>query len=118
VTADPYSELVRKHFENPRHCGDLPGATAVLVEQQGMRVRLAMLAEDGKISKLRFRVWGCPHLIAGAEEFCAKFEGKPVSALQKFAAAEVMQSLAVPVEKTGRILVLEDAIRALEQKAG
>jgi len=62
---------------------------------------------------LRFRARGCPHLIAACEAFCAAFEGREVDALLEFTAGDLMQRLPVPVEKTGRILVLEDAVRAL-----
>ena len=115
---DPYSALVREYFTNPQHGGDLPGGDCVFLEQQGVRLRLAVRCDGGQISHLRFRARGCPHLIASAEAFCAAFEGKPLQSLQTFTVAEVMQSLAVPVEKTGRILVLEDAVRLLGQKAG
>jgi nitrogen fixation NifU-like protein len=118
TTADPYSVLVREYFANPKHGGDLPGGDYVLADQQGVRLRLAVRCAGGRISQLRFQARGCPHLMAAAEAFCAGFEGKPIESLQEFTAAEVMQSLAVPVEKTGRILVLEDAVRSLGRKAG
>ena len=41
------------------------------------------------------------------------YEGRAVSDLQQFSAADLLQSLAVPVEKSGRILVIEDAVRSL-----
>ena len=60
---------------------------------------------------MRFRAYGCPHVIAACEaSLCADFEGRkpgrrPTSSIQ----TRLCERLSVPVEKTGRILVLEDA---------
>ena len=81
-------------------------------------MRLSATAEDGVITAMRFRAWGCPHTIAAAESACAGLEGRPVSELLEFPASGLMEKLPVPVEKTGRILVLEDAIRSLGQRFG
>ena len=88
MIADPYNETVR-------------GLSACVV--------------NGVFTELRFRARACPHVIAAAEAFCRYFEGQPVSALEQFSTARIMEDLAVPVEKTGRILVLEDAVRSLGQ---
>jgi NifU-like protein involved in Fe-S cluster formation len=118
VTCDPYSARVRELFAGPDHAGDLEKADLrVQIEEQGVRIGLAADIDGDIISGLRFRAWGCPHLIAAAEAFCREFEGRPVSALQAFSAAEIMQTLPVPREKLGRILVLEDAVRSLGQSA-
>ena len=53
--------------------------------------------------------------IAAAEAACAELEGRDAVQLLEFSASGLMQSLSVPVEKTGRILVLEDAVRSLGQ---
>jgi NifU-like protein involved in Fe-S cluster formation len=115
---DPYSERVRELFAHPDHAGDLenPAARAQVLEQ-GVRIGLAADIDGGVIVRLRFRAWGCPHLLAAAEAFCRTFEGGPAAALADFGAAEIMQTLPVPKEKLGRILVLEDAVRLLGQSA-
>lgn len=118
MTSDPYSARVRELFAGPDHAGDLEKADLrVQIDEQGVRIGLAADIDGDIISGLRFRAWGCPHLIAAAEAFCRAFEGGPVSALQAFSAAEIMQTLPVPREKLGRILVLEDAVRSLGQSA-
>jgi len=113
VNEDPYSQVVRDCFANTGHAGDLDGAASVYIDAQGIRLRLAGTAENGKILALRFRAWGCPHVIAACERFCADHEGRPVAELSRFQAGNIMRKLSVPVEKTGRILVLEDAVRSL-----
>ena len=113
MTAEPYSAAVRELFAHTRHAGTLPAATSIRVDDQGVQVELQAATEGRDIRALKFRAWGCPHLIAAAEAFCTAYEGRPADDLDAFAAADLMQSLPVPVEKTGRILVLEDAVRAL-----
>jgi nitrogen fixation protein NifU and related proteins len=113
VSNDPYSDRVRALFDAPHHAGALDGGLTASVDDQGLRIRLFATVSNGHISALRFQAWGCPHLIAAAEAFCAAYEGRPAAGLLDFSAADLIQSLPVPVEKTGRILVLEDAVRSL-----
>ena len=113
MITDPYSKNVRAAFAEPAHAGAIEGATQVLLEDQGVRIQLFAQIENGSIFRLRFRAYGCPHVIAAAETLCDAYEGRAISKLQQFSAAELMQSLAVPVEKSGRILVIEDAVRSL-----
>jgi len=113
MSTDPYNSRVRTLFAAPTHAGTVAGGTTVLVNDQGVRVELAASAENGQLSVMRFRAWGCPHLVAAAEWVCRHYEGGPVSALEIFPTARIMEDLAVPTEKTGRILVLEDAIQSL-----
>lgn len=111
--ADPYNALVREFFAEPDHAGRLNDGITVQVNDQGVRVELSACADSGRISAMRFRAWGCPHLIAAAEWACVEFEGGPTGALEILPIARIMEDLAVPAEKTGRILVLEDAIQSL-----
>ncbi len=118
MTRDPYSERVRELFTASDHAGDLENPSArVQINDQGVRLALAAAMDGDIIVALRFRAWGCPHVLAAAEAFCRAYEGRPASALQSFGAAEIMQTLPVPREKLGRILVLEDAVRSLGQSA-
>ena len=115
MSADPYSAQVRELFADPAHVGQLANAPGTLVEDQGVRIAFSAEVAEGRIEALRFQAWGCPHFIAAAEAFCSKYEGKNVADLLEFSASDLMQSLSVPVEKTGRILVIEDAVRSLAQ---
>ncbi len=115
MSEDPYGPLVREYFARPAHAGDFEEGVAIAVESQGVRLSLSGSARDGQIQVLRFRAWGCPHFIAACECFCTRYEGEPVEGLEGFLASDIMQILPVPVEKTGRILVLEDAVRSLGQ---
>ncbi len=109
---DPYSERVRALFGNPAHAGTLEGPT-VHLDSQGVRIEFSAVVAAGRLEKLAFRAYGCPHVIAAAEAFCADYEGREAKALEAFSGTDLMHNLPVPHEKTGRILVLEDAVRSL-----
>lgn len=117
--ADPYNEEVRACFANPAHAGELDGDHARVLAAQagdaasGARLALSAGTDNGIIEALRFRAWGCPHLIAAAEVFCREYEGKPLAALRQFSANEWMARLRIPVAKAGRILLLEDTASML-----
>ena len=117
MSDDPYSSLVREFFAQPAHSGSLEGAVQAYIDDQGLRIRLYVLLENDHIRTLRFQAWACPHVIAAAEAFCAGYEGRPAADLLEFSSSDLMKSLSVPVEKTGRILVLEDAVRSLGSAA-
>ncbi len=118
MSPNPYATVVRELFADPAHVGSLANAASVLVEDQGIRIAFSAEVAEGRIDALRFQAWGCPHVIAAAEVFCANYEGKTASDLLEFSASGLMQSLSVPVEKTGRILVVEDAVCSLAQVLG
>lgn len=113
MSTDPYSTEVRALFDDPAHAGVIDGGYSASVDDQGVRIELSAGIEDGALVALRFRAWGCPHVIAAAEAFCRDFEGREAATLLEFSSSGLMQSLTVPVEKSGRILVLEDAVRSL-----
>lgn len=115
MSSDPYSPLVRSLFSNTPHAGDLPGATRVSNDAQGVKVQLAASAAGDIITALRWKAWGCPHFLAVTEAFCAEYEGGTAASLLEFSAGDLINELAVPLTKTGRILVLEDAVRSLGQ---
>ncbi len=115
----PYSELVRGYFANPVHAGHLPdeyndGVVAEAAEPDGgARVVLSALVDGETIRLLRYQIFGCPHLIAATEAFCDDTEGQEISALIELDVRKLMERLAIPVEKTGRLFILEDAAKAL-----
>ena len=115
-----YSERVLAHFATPAHAGDLGRRYPLEIRGEaaesasGCRVVLAAGIDDEVFREVRFRVFGCPHLVAAAEEWCRHTEGRPASADgARPAIVDLMALLEVPVEKTGRILLLEDAWCAL-----
>ncbi len=113
MSDSPYSEAVRRLFRAPAHAGALEGATALRRDDQGVSVQLFAQTDGETVSKLGFLARGCPHLMAASEAFCRDFSGREAASLSTYSAAEVMQTLAVPIQKSARIIVLEDAVHAL-----
>lgn len=119
---DPYNETVRANFFDPQHAGSLrdrfPNArhAEVIDAASGAHLVLEMTVDAGTIDALRFRARACPHLLAAAEWVCDEFEGRPVADLEQFEQNELMELLSVPVEKTGRMLILEDALQSLAKQ--
>ncbi len=114
-----YNERVLECFSAPRHAGPLtPGGPVYSGRAQesaaGARVVLLCHSDGDHISEMRFSAWGCPHFIAAAEWLCRELESQPLAQLNEFDIRSVQRLLAVPVEKTGRILTLEDALEALK----
>ncbi len=115
-----YSPLVREYFRSPQHAGDCADADATVVSAAvseggaGARIRLAGVSDGERWNRLAWRVFGCPHTVAAAEAACRRFDGAPIAAPGEFAFVDLVEELGIPVEKTGRVLLLEDAFRALE----
>ena len=114
MTTDPYNELVRELFADTRHSGEIDGGTRAYFDDQGVRIHLSAEIAGDTLRSLRFRAFGCPHVIAALEWVCRKFEGQPISVLEDFETGQIMKNLAVPTEKTGRILVIEDTVHSLK----
>ena len=119
LLTEPYNETVREYFHNAAHAGHLSRDYPQILESvvaesgRGARIALSVGIEDELVAEMRFHVWGCPHLIAAAQWLCEQRESGPISALKDFPLLEIMRHLSIPVEKTGRILLLEDAQKSL-----
>lgn len=79
----------------------------------GARVSISVGIRAGTIAGMAYRVWGCPYLIAALEAVCLALEKKPPGSLENFDAADITRELSIPIEKSGRILLLEDALAML-----
>ena len=78
----------------------------------GVWVCFHVRARAGQVEAVRFQVFGCPHTIAAVSLLAERLEGEGVAALGRDWARELAADLSVPAEKLGRLLVLEDALRA------
>jgi NifU-like protein involved in Fe-S cluster formation len=110
---EPYNTRVREYFAETRHAGKVPDGVTVAIDEQGVSVEMSASVTGGTIEALRFRIRGCPHSIAVCEAICRELEGAKVERLEDFSVQGLMQSLAVPAAKSGRILLFEDIARQL-----
>lgn len=118
--SEPYNPLTLELFGAPRHGGALPASAAAsgYAEEggSGAAVELAVELAGETLQSCRFLAFGCPHLLAAAEWWCRRAEGQAIDAVAAFSAADCIRELDVPIDKTGRILLLEDALRSLQQQ--
>ncbi len=113
-----YSALTRRYFETAASAGTLDGA-GVRRGTAGSRAQGAWRRFDlrvgpgtGLIEEARFLAYGCPHTIAVAAWVAERAVGGPARAELPEDVQRLRQRFEVPVEKLGRLLVVEDAWRA------
>jgi ABC-type multidrug transport system fused ATPase/permease subunit len=92
------------------------GGTVLSGEAGGPRaetwVRFHLLVEGDTVKDARVQAFGCPHTLDVAGWLCQELKGRAREALPPGAPADWAASRSVPVEKLGRLLVIEDALRA------
>jgi len=119
-----YSKTVRALFRELAGAGDLAadggktvsGEAAAL--DRGAWVRFAARIEGERFADCRFRAFGCPHTLAAASLVAGRLRGAPLAAAYSIDAAGIARELEAPAEKMGRLLVVEDALRALLAEFG
>ena len=117
--ATRYSAIVRTLFRDLEGAGDLAAGGGKVVSgeaaalDRGAWVRFAARIEDERFADCRFRAFGCPHTLAAASLVAGRLRGVPLTAAASIGAAGIAQELDAPAEKMGRLLVVEDALRAL-----
>lgn len=116
---EPYNDALHSLFLDLRHAGDPQAGYDEVVSgnagsvASGAEVQLLGGVSEGQLCELTFRVYGCPHLTAACECLCRQANDGSTATLTGYSREALMQLLAVPVEKTGRILLLEDALESL-----
>jgi NifU-like protein involved in Fe-S cluster formation len=108
-----YSELTRRYFEAAHGAGELAGAD-VFRGSAGRRAQGTWVQYDVQVScatirAARFLAFGCPHTIAAASWVAERAGGPAFPAALPESIAALSERFAVPVEKRGRLLVIEDA---------
>jgi cysteine desulfurase len=79
----------------------------------GTWVRLSARVREGVVEDSRAQVYGCPHTHAAAQRVAQRLRGRPLSLLEAGTPEEWRVAVGAPVEKLGRMLIIEDALRAL-----
>ena len=96
--------------------GDWPaGARRVSGEAgaqaDGTWVRFHLLISGDNVKDARFQAFACPHTTDTAAWLCAQLPGRTRRELIPGGPAQWATARAVPVEKLGRLLLVEDALR-------
>jgi NifU-like protein involved in Fe-S cluster formation len=92
--------------------GETAAGEAVALDR-GAWVRFEARLDGGRFADCRFRAWGCPHTLAAAAAAASWLRGAAVSDASTIDAARLAREIDAPDAKRGRLLVVEDAIRAL-----
>lgn len=119
-TPGDYSPAVIEHFEQPRNIGHFDPAPDVISatagrRDQGVQFHLSAQIAGSVIRELRFEVYGCPHCIAAGSRLSQQLVGATLDELRSWSWRETAEALQMPAEKRGRLLILEDAVRALAE---
>ncbi len=123
MTSEPsargeYAGAVIDHFQRPRNVGHLAAARDVIQGSAGSQAQGAWFVFSariaaGRLAVVRFQAYGCPHCLAAASWLSERLVGAGVAALAAWRWREAAEALQVPAAKHGRLLLLEDAARAL-----
>ena len=112
-----YSNLTWQHFNNPVCAGVLTGA-AVRRGAAGSRaqgiwvqfdVQIGSRHPESIVEAARFLAYACPHVIAVADWVAQKAVGGPSKPVLPESVPALRERFEVPIEKLGRLLIVEDA---------
>ncbi len=112
-----YSALTEQYFAQPRCVGTLAADHETTIcgtagqREHGTEVVFYIGVDDDRIGEMTFQAFGCPHTIAACSVLAERLTGWPVESLDDFRPAEMAATLDLPVEKMGRLLIIEDALR-------
>jgi hypothetical protein len=80
----------------------------------GTWVRLLLCIDGDIVKAARFQSYGCPHTESVCRALVARLPGQRRDALQPGTPEEWRLAADAPVEKLGRMLIIEDALRAAQ----
>ncbi len=119
---EAYNPLVRELFFSARQADDRPPQGAEWITgaagsiELGTWVRFALCLESGRVTEARFKAYGCPHTLAAAASLAGSLRGRVLDELLAEGVQELFRRLEVPPEKLGRLLIVEDALRACQRR--
>jgi NifU-like protein involved in Fe-S cluster formation len=90
-------------------------SAAVGSREQGFSIQLFVAVHDGQMRTVRYQAYGCPHFLAASESLARWLEGRAVSELSQWRWRDVEVELAVPASKRSRLLMLDEALSALNK---
>jgi hypothetical protein len=114
---------VRAEFARLDRAGPLPpGLGAVSQGRAGSRaegteVCFLLRLADGHITAVRYLAYGCPYTLAVCNWLAGWLEGGAAEAGRLGSPERWARELGVPLERLGRLLIVEDALRAALQGA-
>lgn len=80
----------------------------------GTHVRFVLCVDGPFVKAARFQAYGCPHTLAACQAIVAQLPGRARQALQPGTPEQWRVGAGAPVDKLGRMLIIEDALRAAQ----
>lgn len=109
-------EVTRLRDLSPASEGSAAPASTLVGEAGGPGrdtwVRFHVDIEDGVVKAARFKAYGCPHTLNVVDWITHRLTGRRREDGPPGTPASWAEALCVPVEKLGRLLVIEDALQA------
>ncbi|RDB22616.1 Iron sulfur cluster assembly protein 1, mitochondrial [Hypsizygus marmoreus] len=119
LAARGYHENVISHYEKPRNVGSLPkgdvdvGTGLVGAPACGDVMKLQIrVNEDGIISDVKFKTFGCGSAIASSSYMTERVKGLSLEEAGKIKNTEIAKELCLPPVKLHCSMLAEDAIRS------
>lgn len=118
-----YTPAVVDHFEHPRNGGHFEAGEGVIrgvagSVAQGTMFALSARVVGDRIESVRFEAYGCPHCIAAGSWLSERLVGLTRAELDAWSWRDADEVLHFPLTKRGRLLILEDSVRALGRDWG
>jgi hypothetical protein len=79
----------------------------------GTSLRFALHLEAGVVKDARVQVYGCPHTVAACNEVARRLKGQVPGEFAVGTPEEWRVAVCAPIEKLGRMLIIEDALGAI-----
>lgn len=119
VSKRGYHAKVIDHYENPRNVGNLPkgdfdvGTGLVGAPACGDVMKLQIrVGEDGVISEVKFKTFGCGSAIASSSYMTERVKGMTLDQAGAVKNTEIAKELCLPPVKLHCSLLAEDAIKS------
>jgi cysteine desulfurase len=115
------SPLARRYFDNLPGAGAMAPGPGVLQGTAGgpeheAWVRFHVQIDGAIVKAALFQAWGCPHTLAVTAWLIGQLPGRSMEDLVPGTPSAWLQAMEVPMEKLGRLLVVEDALRTVFQR--
>jgi nitrogen fixation NifU-like protein len=111
-----YSEKVLDHFANPRNVGEIENADGIGEvgnAKCGDIMKMYLRIEDGRITDVKFKTFGCGAAIATSSMATEMILGKPISDALQLTNKAVMEALdGLPTAKIHCSVLAEQAIKS------
>lgn len=111
-----YNEKVLAHFKEPHNVGELKdpdGYAEVGSSECGDTMTMAIKVENGRITDIRYKTYGCCAAIASSSVATDMVKGRTIEQAEKLTKMDIVAELGgLPEQKIHCSLMVQDAILA------